>query len=117
MSDRARWTSFALERILGDESSLALENLHSIIVAITDVNQFVLGQLDAVDIAKLLSQRCRRVIVTLGLVGRWLAVSAPHSLECPGVGIKHDDPVIAIAVGDEDFVGLRINGDVSDTGK
>src|ERR1700693_1811103 len=37
------------------------------------------------------------------------AECAPHPFEFSAVGVKHDDAVIAIAVRDEQFVGLRIH--------
>ena len=39
----------------------------------------------------------------------WLAEGAPHPLERAGVGIEHDDAVIAVAVGHEQLVGARMH--------
>ena len=38
---------------------------------------------------------------------RLVAEGTPHALELAGVGIEHDDAVIAVAVGHEQLVGLR----------
>ena len=41
-------------------------------------------------------------------IGRRLAVGTPDTLDRTGVGIEDGDAVIAVAVGDVDLVGLRI---------
>ena len=43
---------------------------------------------------------------------RPFAERSPHALERAGVRIEHDDPVIAVSVGDEHFVGGRMHPNV-----
>ena len=58
---------------------------------------------------------------TVGIVGRLLrvvrrlAVRAPVAQVLAGRAVEHDDAAIAIAVGDEHFVGLRIDPDAGRT--
>ena len=42
------------------------------------------------------------------VVGRRLAVGAPHALDVAGVGVEHRDAMIAVAVGGIDFVRLGV---------
>ena len=39
----------------------------------------------------------------------WLAERAPHTLELASVRIEHDDAMVAVAVGDENLVGARVD--------
>ena len=49
-------------------------------------------------------QAGRRALV---LVHRLVAERAPHALERAGIGVEHGHAVVAVAVGDEQLVGLR----------
>ena len=44
-----------------------------------------------------------------GGVGRHVAEGAPHPLERAGVGVEHDHAPVAVAVGDEELVRLRVH--------
>src|SRR5213075_1961708 len=59
-------------------------------------------------IAELLREWLRRVVVWKLLVARHAAVGAPMALVGAGCDVEHDDPAVAIAVGDEHLVRDRI---------
>src|ERR1700685_3538161 len=40
-----------------------------------------------------------------------VAISAPVALVRAGIGVKHNDAPVAVAIGDEDLVGFRIHTD------
>ena len=42
-------------------------------------------------------------------IARWFAIGTPVPLVRAGIGIKHDDAVIAVTVGDEYFIGFGID--------
>src|SRR6516165_2856045 len=42
------------------------------------------------------------------VVDGWLAEGTPHALERAGVGVEHNDAMVAIAVGDIELVALRV---------
>ena len=60
--------------------------------------------------------RDRRVGIVASEVGvvRLVAVGAPVALELAGVGVEHDDALVAVAVGDVGLVLLLVDGDLGD---
>ncbi len=59
--------------------------------------------------AILLQGRRGRIVWSLRVVVGLVAVGAPEALDLAGVGVHHRDAPVAIAVGDEGFVGFRID--------
>ena len=51
----------------------------------------------------------RRHDLAVVVVHRPFGECAPHPLERSGVGIEHDDAVVAVPVGDEHLVGRRMD--------
>jgi len=47
--------------------------------------------------------------LTIVVIHRLVAEGAPHPLERAGIRIEDDDTVIAVTVGHERFVGLRMD--------
>src|ERR1035437_6429514 len=93
-----------------DECAVGLEHLNSIVDAIAHIEQTVIGKLGAVDgIAKLLGWRLVRLVGTGVRVVRLLAVGAPMTFISTCIGVRSDDAMVAIAIGDVKFVGLRID--------
>ena len=93
-----------------DEAAVLAEHLDAVVDAVADIDQPVIGDLDAMHgIAELLRHR------RLGIVGRLLvvvgrvAIGAPVPLVGAGGGVEHDDAVVAVAVGDVDLVGLLVD--------
>ncbi len=95
------------------ERAVAREHLNPVVGAVADVHEAVVRDLRAVHrIAELLRRRRLRVVgPQIGVVGL-VAVGAPVALERAGVGVDHDDALVAIAVGDVGFVRRRIDEDL-----
>src|ERR1700681_4338150 len=66
-------------------------------------------------VGELLAGRCVRIVFAQIGVVRLLAVGAPVPLVLAGVGIIDHDAMIAVAVGDEQFIGLRVNKCLGDS--
>src|SRR5260370_29560362 len=60
-------------------------------------------------IAELLSRRIIRIVAAQRRVVGLMAIGAPVALVLAGVGIEHDHPVIAVAVRDDQFIGLLVD--------
>src|SRR5262245_22260585 len=96
------------------------EYLHALSAAIGDIDQAVIRDAHRVDRSdELIRSRPgdfhRRDALALGDLRRirhvieWLvAKRAPHPLEGTGIRIEDDNPSVAVAVGDEQFVGWRM---------
>src|SRR6266576_1381926 len=93
-----------------DESTVLLEYLDAVVGAVADVEQALIRKLGAVDwIAELLGGRRIGVVrPEIGVV-RLFAVSAPVALVLSGLRIVDDYAVIAIAVGDIQFIGSLVD--------
>ena len=78
--------------------------------AVADIQQPIVRELGAVDrIAELLRRRRLRIVPPeIDIVGL-VAVGAPVPLVLAGVGVEHDDAVVAVAVGDVQLVGLLVD--------
>ena len=93
------------------------EHLHAAVLAIGHVDEIVVRHPHRVDRAAELLRALpfdverRAATATRGglRIDRRVAEGAPHALERAGVGVEHDDPAIAVAVGHEQLVGLRID--------
>ncbi len=92
-----------------------LKDLHPIILTVTDVDPAVFRYPDAAHRAKLLRWRRTGIVWAEVRIIRLFTVCAPVPFVSSGVGVKDDDPMIADAVGDVDFVGRRINLDIGRT--
>src|SRR5437016_8743831 len=60
-------------------------------------------------IAELLSRRIIRIVAAKRRVVGLMAIGAPVALVLAGVGIEHDHAVIAVAVRDDQFIGLLVD--------
>src|SRR5262249_11768022 len=60
-------------------------------------------------IGELLRRRAGRIVRRLLAIVPRLAIGAPMSLVSAGVGIEYDDAMVAVAVGDVNLVGRRID--------
>ena len=60
-------------------------------------------------VAELLGRRIVRIVGRQLRVVRLVAVGAPVPLVLAGIGVEHDHAVVAVAIGDVQFVGLRID--------
>ena len=60
-------------------------------------------------IAKLLRGRAVRIVGAEVRVVGFVAVSAPMPFVFAGVGVEHDHAMVAVAIGDVQLVGLRID--------
>ena len=110
-----------------DELAVRREHLDAAVRAVGDVDEAVVRHLDAVHRpaelrrARALGLESRRGTATAAgrhrpaaarrgrRVDRRVAERAPHPLERAGVGVEHDDAAVAVAVGDEHLVGLRVD--------
>ena len=63
-------------------------------------------------VAELLRGRLRRIIARRLLVARLVSVGAPVALVGASLGIEHDHPAIAVAVGGEHLLGGDVDRDV-----
>ena len=100
-----------LEEPLFDERAVLLEDLDAVVHAVADINQAVIGELDAMHgISELLRNRRLGIVRRLLVVVRRLAIGAPVSLVRAGPGVEHDDAAVAVTVGDIDLVGLLVDG-------
>ena len=87
-----------------------LEYLDTIVHAVADIEQAIVRELRAVHRAAelLIDRRVRIVIAGVGVV-RLVAIGAPMPLVLAGVGVEHDDAFVAVAVGDVQLIGFRID--------
>src|SRR6266404_4773035 len=60
-------------------------------------------------IAELLSRWIVGIVAAKRRVFGLMAIGAPVALVLAGVGIEHDHPVIAVAVRDDQFIGLLVD--------
>src|SRR4029077_9040216 len=85
------------------------EDLDAIVLPVADVDEAVLGDLHAVNgVRELLWCGPGRIVGRSFLIARRLSVGAPVALVGAGVGIKHDDAMIAVTV-NEDFIGRWVD--------
>src|SRR5262245_46935163 len=100
---------------LAHEGAVLAEELHAIVLAVADHDQPINGDGDAVHrVGELLRWRPLEIPVDL-LVARPVAIGAPVPLVGAGRGVEHDDALVAVAVGDEQLVGLAIDHHVGGT--
>ena len=91
------------------ECSVGLKYLDTIVRAVAHVDQLVVAQRDTVNVAELRAvhigsiHSCGRQIV------RRLAVRAPVAQLVPGNSVEHDDAPVVQAIGNEYFVGGRVD--------
>ena len=87
------------------ERAVRLEHLNAIVDAVAYVEQPIDRELRAVNrVAELLRGRRSRIVVAEIHVLRLMAVRAPMTFVCARLGIVDDHAVIAVAVGNIDFV-------------
>ena len=84
--------------------------MNAIVYAIADIQQAVVGKISAMDgVAELLRQRrVRTVRAQVGIV-RLMTVSPPITFVGPRIGVEHNNAMVAVSVGDVNFIGLRID--------
>src|SRR5882762_3770179 len=127
----------AVDPHLGYVFAIGREHLHPLAAAVGDVHEPIIRDFDAVhgwyklrrpwvfgikprgqSTLGLLFNRCGSCGLTCqswgtrGIVHRGVAKRAPHTLVRARFRIEHDDAFVAVAVGNEDFVGLAIHVDV-----
>ena len=98
-----------------DERAVFLEDLDAVARAIADVDRAVLRDRHAGHRAELLGRRRRRIVGGRVRVFRRRAVRAPVPFVRARGGIEHDDAAIAVAIGDVQLVGGRVELDVGGT--
>src|SRR6478672_3099141 len=99
-----------LEEPLLDEAAVLLEHLDTVVDAVADIDQPVIGELHAMHgIGELLRHRRLGIVRRLLGIIRRLAVGAPMPLVGAGGGVEHDDAPVAVAVGDVDLVGVLVD--------
>src|SRR5215510_14273195 len=107
-ADRARIAVLEHEG-LAHEGAVLAEELHAIVLAVADHDQPINGDGDAVHrVGELLRWRPLEIPVDL-LVARPVAIGAPVPLVGASRGVEHNDALVAVAVGDEQLVGLTID--------
>src|SRR6185436_3428311 len=85
----------------------------AIVDTVAHVDEPVVGGLGAVHrVAELLRGRVARLVGRHRVVGRRLAVGAPGALELQRLRVPDRDAVIAVAVGRDELIGLRIEADL-----
>ena len=101
---------------LAQELAFEREHLEAVVRTIADVDDAIVGGLGAVDgtAEPFDERRPRRVRAEIELVVRRIAVRAPEALHLSRVRVEHGDAFIAVAVGDERFVRLRIDVNLGD---
>ena len=98
------------DELLFDESAIRFEDLYAVVHAIADVQQVVVRELRAVHrIAELLRRRRIRIVPAVIDVVRLVPVSAPVAFVLAGLRVEHDHAMVAVAVGDIQFIGLGID--------
>ena len=101
-----------LDQLL-DELAVIREHLDAPVFPIGHVHRPVVGHADGVHDAEILRTRIREALygrsLTIVVIHRLVAEGAPHPLERAGIRIEDDDTVIAVTVGHERFVGLRMD--------
>ena len=97
-----------LDDLLLHECAVLFEHLDAVVHAVAHVEQAIVRQLRAVHgIAELLIERRIRIVIAQVGVVRLVAVSAPMPLVFSRVRVEHDHALVAIAVGDVQFIGRR----------
>src|SRR5262245_9178401 len=122
----------AIDPGLADELAVDGENLNTLPAPIGGIDQAVVRHLHAVQRAELLRAGIVRLEILggnaigiapgsagsgtafacgarLGIVQWHVSESPPHPFEGAGLGIEDDDALVAVAVGDEQLVRLRID--------
>src|SRR6185503_619986 len=95
--------------VFGNEGPVLAEDLQAVVGAVTDVDEAVLVDTDAVHrVAELLRRRLGRIVWRRLLVAGRFAIGAPVALVGAGLGIEHDHTPVAVAIGREHF----LRGDV-----
>jgi len=99
-----------LDDLLLDEGAVRFEDLDAVVHAVADIEQTVVCKLGAVDrAAELLIDWCVRVVIAGVGVVRFVPIGAPMPLVLSGIGVEHDDALVAIPIGDVQFIRLRID--------
>src|SRR5438445_8622944 len=93
-----------------NEGSIFPEYLDAVVDAIADIEQPVVGEFYAMHgVGELLRGRSIGIVGRLLVITGRLAVGTPVPLVGAGRRIEHDDAAIAVAVGNEDFVGVLVD--------
>ena len=110
--DRAVTQCSLRDEYLFHKSSIFLEDLNPVVHAIADVEQAVVREFGAMHgISELLGRGSIGVIgAEIGVI-RLIAVSAPVPLVFAGIGVIHDNAMVAVAIGDIHFVRVLIDKD------
>src|SRR5207244_11132132 len=99
--------------ILLEKLAFLREHLNPAVLAIGDVNGPVLRNPDGMHDAELLRTGIREALwrhdLAVVVIRRFVAKGAPHPLERPAIRIEDNDPVVAVTVSHEYFVGLWIH--------
>src|SRR5579862_3642918 len=108
--NRAVAESVLVENFLFDERAVGLEDLDAIVDAVAYVEESVIGEIGAMDgIAELLGNRLiGRVRAEVDVV-RLVAVGTPIAFEFSAIGVEDDNALVAVSVGDVDFIGLLVD--------
>ena len=108
--NRAGAERLLLDKGFLNERAIGVEHLDAIIHAIANIQKIVVREHGAVDgIAELLRGRAAWIVGTEVCIAGLIAVSSPVALVFAGLGIEDDDAVIAVAIGDIELIGLRID--------
>jgi len=100
--------------ILFEEFAVAGKHLHAAVFAVGDIHHAIFGHANGVHDAELIRARAvgngfqarrRAGKIIEGLV----AECAPHAFELAAIGIEHRNAMVAVAVGNEQFVGLAMH--------
>jgi hypothetical protein len=92
----------------------SLENICTApIFAVCHIDHAVLGNAKTMHDAELIRARIREVRIALDLaivlINRLVGECTPHALERAGIGVVHDDAMVAIAIGYEQLIGGRVD--------
>ena len=97
-----------------DERPVRFEHLNAVVHAVANIQQAVVRKFGAMHrIAELLRRAAHLDYRGPGSYRRACAVGAPVAFVRAGLGVEHDDALVAVAVGDIQLVGLRIDEDLS----
>ena len=97
---------------LGHKTAILAEDLDAVVLPVAHIDEPVLRELHAVHGRAELARRRLLWVIALGGVGGAAAIGAPVSLVGAGIGVEDDDAAVAVAVGDVDLVGRRIDRDI-----
>src|SRR5258705_7184810 len=108
--DRAVAERVLLEEKFLHEGAVLPKYLDTVVDAVADIDQSVIGDLHAMHrIGELLRHRRLGVVGRLFVVVGRIAIGAPVPLVGAGGGVEHDDAAVAVTVGDVDFVCILVD--------